>query len=84
MSPLDECRELEVALSAYADGELRCEGLRFRVMRHLRLCFACQETLRDYGQLAALMVETRPPEVPDELSARILAALAAKEQQDSE
>lgn len=75
MDAPDECEELAVALSAYADGELRCEQLRWRVSLHLRGCFACQQTLLDYARLDEIMRDQPPLEVPPELKDRLAAVL---------
>lgn len=74
----EECAELEIPLSAYADGELHCEKLRLHVQRHLHLCIQCCETLAEYQTLHALMVATPPPQMPDDLAERILARLSRR------
>ncbi len=78
MNAPDECEALGPALSAYVDGELRCDQLRLTVILHLRSCFACQETLQGFRDLDALFRSQPAPEPPPERKDRLLAVLKAK------
>ena len=46
--------EIRTGLSAYKDGELR-ESLRDRISRHLQVCDACREELRELDQIDSLV-----------------------------
>ena len=56
----EECRRLEPALSALADGEADADDLA-AVRRHLRGCLACRGTLRDFRAAPARVAALVPP-----------------------
>jgi anti-sigma factor RsiW len=46
--------EIRTNLSAYKDGELK-ESLRDQISRHLKVCDACREELRELDQIDSLV-----------------------------
>jgi len=49
----------ELCLQAYHDGELSGEARR-QIQDHLERCAACAERMRQWGELGALLRQTRP------------------------
>jgi anti-sigma factor RsiW len=59
-------------LSAYKDGELD-EALRDRVSRHLQVCNACREELRELGRIDLLVRGLPGLAVPETFTSEIIA-----------
>lgn len=72
----ESCEVLQPALAAYALGERELDAA-LRI--HLAGCARCQQTLREYGQIARVLPYAAPEIAPPpELRERILALAAAE------
>lgn len=68
------CQEVQDRFSAYLDGELP-EDVAAAVRRHLEGCPRCRQEFASWQRLWELLAAGPEPEVPPDLSARILARL---------
>ncbi len=72
-----QCSEFEVLLADSMDGALAAPGReadRLAFAEHLKTCQACAEMARDVQSALSLMEVAAEPEVPRELTAKILQA----------
>ncbi len=70
----DPCRQAVAELYSYLDGELD-DSTRGTISQHLDDCSHCLETYEFHDELKAVVAQRCRESVPDELRARILAAL---------
>jgi hypothetical protein len=75
MPSAPECADLAILVSAYGDGELRCECERQRVIEHVRACLSCQQVLLENDWLANAMKTTAIP-IPPGLKDRLITGLS--------
>ncbi|MGE0812418.1 MAG: anti-sigma factor [Vicinamibacterales bacterium] len=70
------CSQVLASLSAYADGEVPA-ALAARIEAHVAECRACERFGRDFSRLLTAMRRhlAAPDPVPDEVAARLRAAL---------
>ena len=74
-----DCREIQPAITALADGELRSDE-RAEVGRHLEDCPGCRASLARQRELKSLLrAKISPASTPGDLRARIAAALEGED-----
>lgn len=69
-----DCKQSRRAMHEYLDGTLDTDQIRL-LKRHLTDCEACRLHLDRLEQTEALLHAVPAPEVPDDMAARVMAAL---------
>lgn len=72
------CRNAQVLLSAYIDGEL-AGGEMMRVREHLRSCPECRSEFEEVRAVKTMLGNTGEVEVPTGLEERLMAAVMSQE-----
>ncbi len=72
----DPCRQAVAELYTYVDGELD-DVTRATITKHLDDCSPCLEAFEFHDELKTVVAQKCRASVPDELRARILAAITA-------
>ena len=69
-----ECREIADRLSAHLDGEIAGPDLD-ELLRHLEACGCCRNCLAELKLVRASLRKLEGPELPADLTARLIACL---------